>query len=599
MRRFLLILFCLYGSVANSQDLVGSGRALNFDGYDDFIDLGNIYDNLSLPVSISAWIFLDPNESNWAPIFTSQDNSPIYNGFWFIVQPTRISVGYGDGLGENTPEFRRSKTKNNLLNLANRWVHVAAVIRGAIDMEIYVNGVNVGGEYSGSSDMVMSSSVFDIAKIGYWFSNNTISRFKGKIDKVVLWNKSLTENEVRSAMCTKQPIHSSGLIGYWTFNEINGNTIIDSSPNLFNGFLIGNPSRIFSGAPIGDESIMTYLPNLGTTSISMIGEGNKLTLSNIRGNPEGIHLYKVNSIPSQVGGLDQKATSKPYFGAFIASLDADNLVEVSQSFQDNVLCNLFLREDNNKASWVSMSNPILDVKQRGEFLGGSYSNIKVDLGPDQIYCDQSSKVLSIDVSDPFTSIKWNTGATTNSIAVSQSGKYWVKATTLCGVISDTIRLQFLKIPAPFSFGEDKELCPFVSKILQPYIDSSGLEFEWQDGSKNASFIAKDYGMYWVKVKNVCGEAVDTVSFFKSRSTLEDVPNVITPNGDFQNQYFRLDVEPQDSVSLLVLNRWGQRVFYSEDYKNDWDGGDVSSGIYFISISNSCIKDTKGTLTIIK
>ena len=39
-------------------DAVGPGRALRFDGADDYIDLGNIYDDLTLPFTVIFIRFL-------------------------------------------------------------------------------------------------------------------------------------------------------------------------------------------------------------------------------------------------------------------------------------------------------------------------------------------------------------------------------------------------------------------------------------------------------------------------------------------------------------------------------------------------------------
>jgi hypothetical protein len=148
-----VILLVLFSQILFGQsDNIGSGRAINFDGIDDFINLGNVYDDLKLPLTISAWVNIDQSVSTWAPVFVSQDNSSIYNGFWFIVQPTRMSIGYGGGEGENNEAFRRSKAAD-FLPIGGRWVHLCAVIRGAIDMDLYINGINVGGEYSGSSNL--------------------------------------------------------------------------------------------------------------------------------------------------------------------------------------------------------------------------------------------------------------------------------------------------------------------------------------------------------------------------------------------------------------------------------------------------------------
>src|SRR6187549_2078505 len=83
-------------------------RAISFDGVDDYIDLGNIYDDLGFPITISAWVWLDPtatSPSGSIPIFDSQEGLAVYNGFSFVTSLTstnsNVGVTYGDGLGEN------------------------------------------------------------------------------------------------------------------------------------------------------------------------------------------------------------------------------------------------------------------------------------------------------------------------------------------------------------------------------------------------------------------------------------------------------------------------------------------------------------------
>ena len=60
-----------------------------------------------------------------------------------------------------------------------------------------------------------------------------------------------------------------------------------------------------------------------------------------------------------------------------------------------------------------------------------------------------------------------------------------------------------------------------------------------------------------------------------------VPNVMTPNGDGVNDIFDINyIELYDVKKLTIYNRWGNPVYTSEDYQNDWDGGNVSDGVYF-------------------
>jgi len=95
--------------LVNISDEDSNNSCLYFDGVDDYIDLGNIYDNLELPLTVEAWVNVNPTVGYTFPIFVSQDNQPIYNGFQFLVGPTSVSVEYGDGRGENNSAYRNKQ----------------------------------------------------------------------------------------------------------------------------------------------------------------------------------------------------------------------------------------------------------------------------------------------------------------------------------------------------------------------------------------------------------------------------------------------------------------------------------------------------------
>ena len=50
-----------------------------------------------------------------------------------------------------------------------------------------------------------------------------------------------------------------------------------------------------------------------------------------------------------------------------------------------------------------------------------------------------------------------------------------------------------------------------------------------------------------------------------------IPSAFTPNGDGINDVFRVRGNTLDQVYLAVYNRWGERVFESNDLEKTWDG----------------------------
>lgn len=50
-----------------------------------------------------------------------------------------------------------------------------------------------------------------------------------------------------------------------------------------------------------------------------------------------------------------------------------------------------------------------------------------------------------------------------------------------------------------------------------------------------------------------------------------VPSAFTPNGDNNNDVFRVRSEVMESLKLIIYNRWGEEIYFSEDQAQGWDG----------------------------
>jgi len=68
----------------------------------------------------------------------------------------------------------------------------------------------------------------------------------------------------------------------------------------------------------------------------------------------------------------------------------------------------------------------------------------------------------------------------------------------------------------------------------------------------------------------------------------EVSNILTPNGDGQNDTWKIDNPNQISgCKVLIYNRWGQPLYETTSYQNEWDGTKnnepLPDGVYFYSI----------------
>ncbi|SFW84728.1 DUF7507 domain-containing protein [Chitinophaga sancti] len=61
-------------------------------------------------------------------------------------------------------------------------------------------------------------------------------------------------------------------------------------------------------------------------------------------------------------------------------------------------------------------------------------------------------------------------------------------------------------------------------------------------------------------------------------------NAMSPNGDGKNDFFVIKgLEKYPPAALFVFNRWGDMVFQSKAYHNEWNGAGLSEGVYYYKL----------------
>ncbi|TLX76946.1 gliding motility-associated C-terminal domain-containing protein [Labilibacter sediminis] len=118
------------------------------------------------------------------------------------------------------------------------------------------------------------------------------------------------------------------------------------------------------------------------------------------------------------------------------------------------------------------------------------------------------------------------------------------------------------------------------------------EFEKPDeGANPAAFTFDEVGEYRIQleVENTTSKCTDTQSS-GTITTIEmevEVPNAFTPNGDGINDKFMVAYESVRDFKMVILNRWGRKVFQTTDPGDSWDGKigsrKAAEGVYFYYI----------------
>ena len=81
-----------------------------------------------------------------------------------------------------------------------------------------------------------------------------------------------------------------------------------------------------------------------------------------------------------------------------------------------------------------------------------------------------------------------------------------------------------------------------------------------------------------------------------------IPNIVTANGDYVNDEFYItNLKPNSK--LVIQNRWGNVVFESDNYKNNWGGIDITGeklddGVYFYQLITADGKMWQGNVHLL-
>ncbi len=194
----------------------------------------------------------------------------------------------------------------------------------------------------------------------------------------------------------------------------------------------------------------------------------------------------------------------------------------------------------------------------------------VDLGKDSDICSEETIVLDGSAGSNST-YEWSTGETTSSISVNTAGVYTVTVTSEYHCAgSDTIMLSYYPKPTVI-LGSDTTVC----EETPLRIEAKALNADsviWSDGSAGNTLTVSYGDQYIATGINKCGTNSDTIIV---KQIFCDIwlPNAFTPDNDGLNDVFRVlgNLGRLEFFGLSVYNRWGERVFHTEDKHKGWNG----------------------------
>jgi gliding motility-associated-like protein len=128
---------------------------------------------------------------------------------------------------------------------------------------------------------------------------------------------------------------------------------------------------------------------------------------------------------------------------------------------------------------------------------------------------------------------------------------------------------------------------------------------WSTGTKTSSIDVSLEGTYSVNVIDINGcKGSESINIFVLPKKAIDVVTGFSPNGDGINDYWKiLNIEAFGKCKVSIYNRWGDLIYSTNDYKNDWDGkhkGKVlPQGTYYYMIETPNDGSYTGPVNIVK
>ena len=174
----------IYGSASRTDETPNNvlGRALSFDGNNDYVDCGNDPSlNITGDITISAWVKAE-SKGSWERVLAKRDTIISY------------MLGFNDDSNQKWNAYLDGPSGGTSLDSINAaetdtWVYLVMTLNGT-DFRLYING-NFDNNITHSGGIYPSNNHVQIGRqlTGY--------NFHGTIDEVRIYNRALSAQTVR------------------------------------------------------------------------------------------------------------------------------------------------------------------------------------------------------------------------------------------------------------------------------------------------------------------------------------------------------------------------------------------------------------------
>jgi len=219
-----------------------TGSALQFDGVDDYVyvSYSEVYQSL---VTCQAWIRpnIDLSQISTGQVIVDQGEDAVSDNSRFRLHIA--NAGNGLGLSYEDDADNDNYYYTGFYPLKDTWTLITAVRTNDGQISIYANG-NLLKNWSGIA--VPTDHCQQAITIGSGLNQNNgdvypVHFFDGTIDEVAIYNRALDAEEIEDIYHCGV-VADSNLVGYWDFEEGEGQAAADNSGNGNDGRLGSDPN---------------------------------------------------------------------------------------------------------------------------------------------------------------------------------------------------------------------------------------------------------------------------------------------------------------------------------------------------------------------
>ncbi len=221
--------------------------ALQFDGVNDYVDIGGLSENISGAYTMESWVYYDPaafTDNGWMRVM-ELGNGPDSDNLLLAIDPAADLFSFDTRSGATASSVDSLTTPPTA-----QWMHVAGVNDGAGNAHLYINGelVNSASGQQIAQDIVRTNNYIGQSN---WADE---SNMHGAVADVRIWNDARTSTEIRDNYNQTLAGNEDSLILNYTFDNVDDGVVRDITGNNNNGQVItdATDTTATGAGPTGD-----------------------------------------------------------------------------------------------------------------------------------------------------------------------------------------------------------------------------------------------------------------------------------------------------------------------------------------------------------